>query len=292
MLKKDSIGFIFILIHFFGYSQTEHEFLGFLKLNDTSLISYSLNLQLKGQQIQGYSVTNLGGLHETKSYVKGTYDDKTNMVYFFEYGIEYTKSDLGTYDFCFIHFKGNIRNIAKQNVIKGRFEGKYEDGISCIDGELMIRSIEKIYAKTKKTDKKIQRIRKIPDSIKEKINLTKVIDEQRLNMLKANETTTVFIKSEEVELVVWDSGKIDGDMISIHYNGLEILKKHRIGKEKNSIKLSIKKGIENVLVIRAENLGEISPNTAKIMIKDRDRVIDLLSNLKKSEETKVILAKF
>ncbi|AWX45646.1 hypothetical protein HME9304_02673 [Flagellimonas maritima] len=291
MLKNNVFGLIIILINFMGYSQKEHEFLGFLKLNDTALVSYNLKLQLIGENVEGYSVTNLGGPHETKSYVKGTYNDKTNEVYFFEYGIEYTKSDLDTYDFCFVHFMGNVRNIESQNIIKGNFEGKFEDGVPCINGELMVRSIKKVYAKTKKVDKKIQRVRKIPDSIKQNINLTKIIDGQRLNMLKVNETTTIFVKNDEVELIVWDSGKVDGDIISVDYNNTSILKRYSINKEKRNVKLSVEENMDNIITVKAENLGEISPNTAKIMIKDGDRVIDLLSNLKKSEETKVILAK-
>lgn len=87
---------------------------------------------------------------------------------------------------------------------------------------------------------------------------------------------------------IWDAGKLDGDKISIFFNDESLLNSHVISKEKKSISLNLMKG-ENILKIRAENLGAIAPNTAKIEVYDGFKNIDLLSNLKKGELTTILI---
>ena len=284
--------FLLIILIFFSiaqnYGQEELEFLGVLRIKDTSMISYRLNLKLIGEQVTGYSVTSIGGPHETKSYVRGKYDSDKNILEFEEYGIEYTKSDIDTYDFCFVHFSGTVRQIEKQNVIQGKFFGKYEDGVSCIDGELMVRDLDKIYRKAKKTDKKIQKLKVIPDSVKQKASLTKTIDEKRLNIIKADENTSIFYKNNMVELRIWDAGKIDGDKITVFYNDTILLKSYKISKKIKSFKLNLNKGTNRIKII-AQNVGDISPNTAKIELLGDNRTIELLTNLEVGKTTNLLL---
>ncbi|MFI8604552.1 hypothetical protein ACIGCP_08815 [Cellulophaga baltica] len=270
-------------------AQDEQEYLGVLKLNDSSFISYRLNFEiLKNNTVKGYSVTNMGGAHETKSYIEGIYDDKENILSFNETGIEYTKSDITTYDFCYVHFTGKLKNSNGQQMLEGPFLGKYSDGVACINGDIMVKNMEKIEKIAKKADKKIQRSNKIADSIKQKIDIMNLIDFNGLNVLKADEKTTMFSKDASMKVTIWDAGKLDGDKISIFYNGKNIINNHAIQKDKKVITLQLKKG-ENLLKFRADNVGQIAPNTAKIEITLGNKTIDLLSNLKKDEYTSVIV---
>ncbi|QXP52255.1 hypothetical protein [Cellulophaga sp. HaHa_2_1] len=270
-------------------AQDEQEYLGVLKLNDSSFISYRLNFEiLKDNTVKGYSVTNMGGAHETKSYVEGLYDAKEKVLTFNETGIEYTKSDITTYDFCYVHFTGKLKNSNGQQMLEGPFLGKYSDGVACINGDIMVKNMEKIEKIAKKADKKIQRSNKIADSVKQKIDIMNLIDFNGLNVLKADEKTTMFSKDASMKVTIWDAGKLDGDKISIFYNGKNIINNHAIQKNKKVITLQLKKG-ENLLKFRADNVGQIAPNTAKIEITLGSKTIDLLSNLKKDEYTSVIV---
>lgn len=287
-MEKVVFFFLIICVHVNSYSQENLEFLGVLKIHDTTLISYRLKLKLNSNKVSGYSVTSIGGPHETKSYIRGKYFPDTNELQFAEYGIEYTKSDISEYDFCFVHFTGTVKKIEKQNVIQGKFFGKFEDGISCIDGDLMVRDINKIYKKAKKSDKKIKKLKLIPDSVRLKVNLTKTIDDKRLNVVKANENTSVFFNKDIIELKIWDAGKIDGDKITLIFNDSTILKNYEISQKIKKLKFRLKKGVNKVL-IKAENVGQISPNTAKIELIGDNRVIDLLTNLDSGKETNLLL---
>jgi len=270
-------------------AQNEQEYLGLLKINDSSFISYRINLKvLEDNSVVGYSVTDMGGAHETKSYVEGSYDPKEKSIFFKEYGIEYTKSDITTYDFCYVHFTGKLKNANGQQVLEGPFLGKYSDGVACINGDVMLKNMSKIEKIVKKVDRKIQRSKKLTDSIKENVSLSNLVDLQGLNVLKANEKTTVFAKESKLKLSLWDAGKLDGDKISVFFNGKNIVNNYQIDKKLKTVSLQLKKG-ENILKFRADNLGEIAPNTAKIELAIGSKVIDLLSNLKKGEFTTVVI---
>jgi hypothetical protein len=281
---------IFVLF-FLTYSDinAQQEYLGVIKLNDSAFISYRVNFEiLKDNTVKGYTVTNMGGAHETKSYLEGSYDEKEKSLFFKEVGVEYTKSDITTYDFCFVHFTGKLKNSNGQQVIEGPFSGKYSDGESCIDGEIMLKNMDKIEKLAKKVDKKIQRSDKVSDSIKENISLVNLIDQNGLNVLKSGEKTTIFAKNDALKLTIWDAGKLDGDKLSIFYNGKNLINNYAIKKSKKTINLKLNKG-ENILKFRADNIGEIAPNTAKIEIAIGDKVIDLLSNLNKGENTSLVI---
>ncbi|TKD63466.1 hypothetical protein [Flavobacterium sp. ASW18X] len=282
---------LFILLCAVSLLQAQkHEFLGVLTLKDTVHVAYRLQLELKGEKVSGFSVTDLGGAHETKSYITGNYYSESNTLKFQEYGIEYTKSDVDTYDFCFVHFSGKVSSLPKENIIQGQFVGRYDDGFACLDGELNVKSIAKIYNKAKRIDKKIQKAKVVPDSIKAKTSMTKTIEERRLNMLKANEKTSIFINANNLHLTIFDAGKIDGDVISVYVNNEPLVVKHVVGKKKRIFTIPLKDKVTTLRVV-AENEGEIVPNTAKIEISEGSKKIDMLSNLKKGESTQLVIHK-
>ena len=276
---------LFILLCTVSHLQAQkHEFLGVLTLKDTVHVAYRLQLELKGDKVSGFSVTNIGGPHETKSYVSGNYYPENNTLKFQEFGIEYTKSDVETYDFCFVHFSGKVSSLEKEDIIQGQFVGRYEDGFACIDGELNVKSIDKIYKKAVKTDKKIQKLKSVPDSVKAKASLTKTIDERRLNMLKANEKTSIFTKSKHIVLRVVDVGKEDGDQISIYLDDAVLLKNKEVTNKSYTLSVNLEKPITTLKIV-AQNEGTIAPNTAKLEVEIDNRVIELMSNLKEGEQT-------
>ena len=65
---------LFTLLSLTGYSQVNYEFYGALKLNgnDKTIITYRLVFTELNGKINGYSVTDLDGVHETKNIISGT----------------------------------------------------------------------------------------------------------------------------------------------------------------------------------------------------------------------------
>ena len=98
------------------------------------------------------------------------------------------------------------------------------------------------------------------------------------------------VKKNKVVLQVWDNNKEDGDIISLKFNDKWILTNFLLKKEKHTIPITLNKK-ENQLLLFAENLGSIIPNTAAISIDDNIlvRTFILNSDMSKSETVKIIL---
>ncbi|MFY7742113.1 MAG: hypothetical protein ACOVQR_05670 [Flavobacterium sp.] len=283
----------FLLIFFTTlniYSQNVSEYFGILKLNDSSLITYKLYLKEERGIISGFSLTDIGGEHETKSLIKGNYDAKTNLLSFSEYDIVYTKSLITKYDFCFVHFKGKLSKFDGGKGIKGKFLGLYKDGTKCINGEINLANFEKVKSKTTKIDKKIQKTNRIDKETKEKISMKKMMDSLNLNILKEDKNLNIFTSFGKVEIKINDNGIEDGDKITIYHNKMKVLENYTVTKSIKTITLNLKNG-ENLVEIEALNEGNIKPNTATITIKDEKNEIKTISKLNKSKRTKITFIK-
>lgn len=283
----------FLLIFFTSlniYSQNISEYFGILKLNDSSLITYKLYLKEEKGIISGFSLTDIGGEHETKSLIKGNYDVKTSLLSFSEYDIVYTKSLITKYDFCFVHFKGKLSKFDGGKGIKGKFLGLYKDGTKCINGEINLANFEKVKSKTAKIDKKIQKTNRIDKETKEKISMKKMMDSLNLNILKEDKNLNIFTSFGKVEIKINDNGIEDGDKITIYHNKMKVLENYTVTKSIKTITLYLKNG-ENLVEIEALNEGSIKPNTATITIKDEKNEIKTISKLNKNKRTKITFIK-
>lgn len=80
---------------------------------------------------------------------------------------------------------------------------------------------------------------------------------------------TITITEPTFKLDFYDNGEVDGDSISVFYNGRVVLSHQRLSEKPISITLSVDKNApENILTMYADNLGSIPPNTALMVVKD------------------------
>jgi hypothetical protein len=102
---------------------------------------------------------------------------------------------------------------------------------------------------------------------------------------------TVEIDNETFKVDLYDNGVIDGDSISLFFNGKLILSHKRLSDTAISLILNANTGYEvNELTMYAENLGEIPPNTALMVITDGDSryEINITSDLQNSGSIRFI----
>lgn len=96
---------------------------------------------------------------------------------------------------------------------------------------------------------------------------------------------TIELDSETFTVDLYDNGDIDGDSISLFYNSKLILSNKRLTDKAIRIVLAIDKSREiNELIMYAENLGSIPPNTALMVITDGEKryEVRISSDLQKS----------
>ena len=281
----------FLFFNLTVLSQNSYEYFGVLKLNGNSktVITYRLIFKEFNNQISGYSITDLGGNHETKNIISGNYDKKSRILNFKETDILYTKSTFDENAFCFVNFSNKIELSSLQNKLEGNFEGLYKNKKKCINGTLSLVGSEKINKLINKLNNKIQKSKKLDVKSKDKFNTVKMLDSLKMNNLTANQNLNIFWESNDINLEVWDNGKIDDDKINIYVNNKLLLSNYSVVSNKKLITVKIIE--KNVIKIEAINEGSISPNTARILLSDNNRTFELTSNLKKLETSSITFLK-
>ena len=105
--------------------------------------------------------------------------------------------------------------------------------------------------------------------------------EQRNN----NVLKTIEIETEMFKVDLYDNGDIDGDTVSLFYNGTLLMAKKRLSDRAISFDLNFDNSrAVNELTMYAENLGEIPPNTALMVVTDGSKryEVRITSDLQKS----------
>ena len=90
------------------------------------------------------------------------------------------------------------------------------------------------------------------------------------------------IESRYVILEIWDNAQVDGDTISLNFNGKWILKNHGLAKGKERLFIKLEEGKENEIIFFAKNVGSIPPNTTSITLIDgigKEKTFEIISNL-------------
>lgn len=83
---------------------------------------------------------------------------------------------------------------------------------------------------------------------------------------------TIEITQPTFKVDFYDNGEIDGDSITVFYNGRIVLSHKMLSTKAISLTLSLEENVkENVITMYADNLGSIPPNTALMIVTDGDK---------------------
>ncbi|WP_106602112.1 hypothetical protein [Chitinophaga ginsengisoli] len=103
----------------------------------------------------------------------------------------------------------------------------------------------------------------VKDSIRS--SLLKPIDDKRIAERHTSLLEKISVQQADVTLELWDDAAEDGDSISIRMNGLEVVTGFPVKRQRQQLKVTLQQG-ENRLIMLADNLGSIPPNTAVMRI--------------------------
>ncbi len=283
--------FLLILLTFNYVRSQQIDYVGMLALQDSTFISYKIELTEKEGVLKGFSYTDLNGPHESKNTIVGRFNDKENTIEFREVDIVYTKSPVKELDFCYVYFKGSLRNLKGRASLTGDFKSYYDDLQPCINGKIIMQGEDKFQRKTEKIVSRVEKSNKVADSIKQRIANSRFLNSSDRQGLQGGETLNVFWESKIAYLEIWDPGTVDGDAMSIKLNGKTIKDSYAPKKAKTKIPLIFDKEV-NKLTLKALTEGTEPPNTAQIRITDGNgKEISMLSSFKVGEQVEVVFYK-
>ncbi|HEX7903511.1 MAG TPA: hypothetical protein VF487_06505 [Chitinophagaceae bacterium] len=105
----------------------------------------------------------------------------------------------------------------------------------------------------------------IPSTLKQKEIVAATITNRNTEVL-----TTVYFNSDSLTISLFDNGQVDGDTVSVILNGKVIISKKGLTARAitQTIDMTSFPGDSLVLVMYAENLGTIPPNTGLLIVED------------------------
>jgi archaellum component FlaF (FlaF/FlaG flagellin family) len=101
---------------------------------------------------------------------------------------------------------------------------------------------------------------------------------------------TYYVDSSDVKISFYDNGIIDGDSITVFFDNQVIVSKKGLSLEPIKVDLTLQPLREYQMVVYAENLGTISPNTALVVVTSGSKRYEILlsSNEEKNSSIKFI----
>ena len=113
----------------------------------------------------------------------------------------------------------------------------------------------------------------------------KLETDPKLEKRKSNILKTIEVENAVIKVDVYDNGEIDGDSVTLYFNGKLLLANKKLTDKAITFKLNLEDNDQpNELVMFAENLGTIAPNTALMVVTDGPNryEIRITSDLEKS----------
>lgn len=88
---------------------------------------------------------------------------------------------------------------------------------------------------------------------------------------------SLFFRSDSLQLTLYDNGEIDGDTVSVLLNGKVIIAKQGLTTKPNVYTIYFERDTPDsqMLVMYAENLGSIPPNTGLLVVKEGQSVYEV-----------------
>lgn len=110
---------------------------------------------------------------------------------------------------------------------------------------------------------------------------------QTRNNVVAKEIATI---ADELEISLYDNGDIDGDTVSIYHNNMPLLMHKGLSDKPISFKVKVSNETpHHELVMVADNLGSIPPNTSVMIISSKTRRYEISLSSSEKQNAKVVI---
>jgi len=229
-----------------------------------------LQIQVAGTKISGTAYHFSDSLNYVRENFEGTYDRDSNLILIQEKGIitfrikEDCVPCVKKYALSFHRGGGNV---VTEEQLRGGWTGKATDGkTACDPGTLVLTRFDK-------------------SSFKTEFNLPPTLTKRTAELVKE-----IYVDTGTIQIDFYDNGTIDGDTISVYANGMPVVSNKRLTLKPitMTIKIDLKRPEQEVIMV-GENMGEIPPNTALMIINAGEKRYQLYLT---SDEQKNAMVRF
>ncbi|PWT71101.1 MAG: hypothetical protein C5B59_18835 [Bacteroidetes bacterium] len=120
-------------------------------------------------------------------------------------------------------------------------------------------------------------------------SLARLQESLHIEPRKKDMVRTVVVTSPHIQIQLYDNGEIDNDTITVFINGKLLLYKQMLTDKPLNLDFTAIPGVEYELVMYADNLGLIPPNTALMVVKAGSKKFEVFLS---SSEQKSATVKF
>ena len=264
--------FLFVFYTTASVAQTRPVTLnGTLTMTTGETFPYKIVFTESNSVVNGYSLT-YKAPDDTKTRIQGTLDRRNHTLTFKETDILYSHSIHTKAYMCLVDAKLNYTQGVKGNILMGKITSMEADNTSCTGGIITFSNddeIQFLFAYHDQLDTIINMKRKVAPPAAAIASPTIPVD----TPLVTDKVTTGIGKSYEwhsdtVVIDVWDGGNVDGDRVSILFNGKAVLTNYTLAKQKKQVKIPLPLEGTSSITIVAENEGYDPPNTASLLFTD------------------------
>ncbi|HEY4108775.1 hypothetical protein [Puia sp.] len=238
--------------------------------------SYFLELQITvtGDRISGKAYDYYDKAHFVKMSFTGRYNAQTHRMVLIEDRV--LEADIpGECQPCVKTYDLNYARNGALEELTGDWKGVYSDRhLICPPGKIKLQ-------KAASSD--------FPVDVEQNDTLAGIQASLRLQPREKEVVKTVTVKSSQIKIELYDNAEIDHDTVTVFINNKILLYRQMLTDKPLTINFNAFPNLPYELVMYADNLGDIPPNTALMMITAGDQKFEVFLS---STETKSATVKF
>ena len=256
-----------------------YELDGFIHVKNGETYPYQLILGVRGTSVRGFSITKIADGVEPKISIRGHIEREKHMLTITEKKVV---SELPqNSSTCLVNAMLTYTPGKTKYPISGTFTSNDIDNKPCGKGTIEFaasKQLEQLFG-----DDTLQAPKPAESEMQQQQNAEYEI---------TNGITKQFEwKGDTCTLDIYDGGVIDGDEVSLLFNGETILSNYVLTKQKKQLKLLLKKNRNNTITIVAEYEGKVPPNTANVILSDGSRHYKIKAFNNAGEKANIIIHK-
>ena len=242
---------------------------------------FELNLT-QGRKISGESYAYIPKTLSVKIGIRGFIDRDTIRLSESLYDIRERRVP-PNWEACIKNLNLKYYKQGNDEFLKGVWNGiSMEDGSDCLPGEIIL-------SRSKAALNRLNTGSTIPEVLD---SISRIIPEFTPTFLGTTikNVKQIEVRNRNIQLQISDYEKVDGDIVSIYLNRALLASKQEISKKKIRLSVELNTSLSlNEIILFAENLGSIPPNTSRLTIIDGQTIHNLIIESDKQRTAAIYL---